>query len=489
LAAIRAPESRKVYASLLMLRWGKALPPAPAAIAAHCPRIAPNLTMKAPQTSDQDASMTGHSRAHAPETLSPSPQTTASLQDRIRQLPSGERYLYELLSLIKTGDLTVINPSGEAFQFGVPGSSMPLCLQIHNPNTYDRIFAFGSLGFCEAYMDGWWDEATNNLVELIGLLYRSNAYGKARDRFTLGLFLKVMTQRLRTVPTRIQNSRQNVQHHYDLGNEFYQHFLDPTMTYSCGYQLQESDSLEQMQLQKYELICRKLALKPGETLVDIGCGWGGMLIYAAERYGVSGTGITLSVEQAKLAQQRIDERGLGDRIKILISDYREIHGQYDKFVSIGMFEHVGKGSFATFMEKAAALLKPDGVGMLHTIVTQSTERNGAWVDKYIFPGGYAPQLHELTQELWAAKLPIAHCENLKPHYAETLKRWAENFSAHWPEIQALGDLYGDRFYRMWYLYLQSFEASFRYGGLHVYQLLFYKGKPWRLAVPLSVELS
>ncbi len=411
------------------------------------------------------------------------------LRDRLRRLPSGERYLYKLFSLIDAGDLTVINPDGESFQFGTPGSSVPLCLKIYNPETYDRIFAFGTLGFCEAYMDGWWDEANDNLVELIGLLYRSRVYVKARDRVTLGLFFKIITQRLRTVPTRIQNSRKNVQYHYDLGNEFYQRFLDPTLTYSCGYQLRETDSLEQMQLQKYELTCRKLALKPGETLVDIGCGWGGMLIYAAEKYGISGTGITLSDEQAKLARQRIAERGLSDRIQIEIIDYRELQGQYDKFVSIGMFEHVGKDNFSTFMEKAKELLKPNGIGVLHSIVTQSNERNGAWVDKYIFPGGYAPQLHELTQALWAAKLPIAHCENLKPHYAETMKRWAANFTANWDEIQALDEKFGDRFFRMWYLYLQSFEASFRYGGLHVYQLLFYNGKQWPLNIPINASLS
>lgn len=408
-----------------------------------------------------------------------------ALRQRLRQLPSGEQYLYQLFSLIEVGDLTVVNPNGEAFQFGQAGDTPALCLQIHHPGTYDRTLAFGALGFCEAYMDGWWDEAHDNLSELIGLLYRNQVYSKASDRVTFGLLFKVLTQRLRTVPTRIQNSRKNVQHHYDLGNDFYQLFLDPTLTYSCGYRLHETDSLEQMQLQKYELICQKLALQPGETLIDIGCGWGGMLIYAAERYGISGTGVTLSAKQAELAQARIEQRGLSDRIKIEIADYREIKGQYDKFVSIGMFEHVGKDSFATFMQQASNLLTPKGIGLLHTIATQSNERNGAWVNKYIFPGGYAPQLHELTQELWAAKLPIAHCENLKPHYAETMKRWSQNFTQNRAQIASLDPMYDERFLRMWYLYLQSFEASFRYGGLHIYQLLFYKGKQWQLDFPLA----
>lgn len=404
-----------------------------------------------------------------------------------QNLPSGERYLYQLFSLIESGDLSVSNPQGEEFQFGKAGSLPQLRLSIHNPKTYDRILTFGALGFCEAYMEGWIDEENDDISGLIGLFHRNGVYTKAREKVTLSLIWKVLTQRLLTIPTFIQNSRKNVQHHYDLGNDFYQQFLDPTLTYSCGYRIQETDSLEQMQLQKYELICQKLSLQPGDSLIDIGCGWGGMLIYAAEQHGVSGTGITLSEQQAKLAQACIEQRGLTDQIKILISDYREVEGQYDKFVSIGMFEHVGKNNFATFMGKAAQLLKPNGVGLLHTIGTESNERNSAWVDKYIFPGGYAPQLHELVQELLAAKLTIAHCENLKPHYAETLKHWGQNFTRNRDQIAALTSTYDERFLRMWHLYLQSFEASFRYGRMSVYQLLFYPGTQWPLDTPLAFK--
>lgn len=402
-----------------------------------------------------------------------------------KSLPSGERYLYQLLSSIEIGDLTVINPEGQKFQFGIPGSEPPLCLIIRDGRTYDRLLSFGALGFCEAYMDGWWDEENNDLHGLLALLNRNEVSTKARDRITMSLIFKILTQRLSTLPTFIQNSRNNVRYHYDLGNDFYQLMLDPTLTYSCGYRLKETDTLEQMQLQKYELICRKLALKSGESLIDIGCGWGGMLIYAAERYGVSGTGITLSREQATLAKERIAAKGLTDKIQILVTDYREIEGHYDKFVSIGMFEHVGKDNFATFMRQTAKLLKPHGTGLLHTIATESNERIGAWIDKYIFPGGYAPQLHELTKELLAVKLTVAHCENLKPHYAETLKHWGLNFTQNRDEIAKLSPKYDERFLRMWYLYLQSFEASFRYGRLQVYQLLFFKGMYWELDMPLD----
>jgi cyclopropane-fatty-acyl-phospholipid synthase len=403
----------------------------------------------------------------------------------MQNLPTGERYLYQLFSTIKVGYLKVINPQGQEFHFGNKESSPQLCLIVHNQNTYDRVLTFGAMGFCEAYMEGWWDEEESRLNDLIGLFHTNGVYTKARSIITLPLIVLVATQRLRTMPILIQNSRKNVQHHYDLGNDFYQHFLDPTLTYSCGYRLKETDSLEQMQLQKYELICRKLALKPGESLIDIGCGWGGMLIYAAEHYGVKGTGITLSVEQAKLAIERIEQKGLSDRIQIIVKDYREIEGQYDKFVSIGMFEHVGKGNFATFMQAAAKLLKPQGIGLLHTVGTNSTQRNGAWVDKYIFPGAYVPQLHEITRELMRAKLSVAHCESLKPHYAETLRHWRNNFMSNRSMIAALSPTYDERFLRMWDLYLQSFEAGFRYGGMQVYQCLFYQGKQWKLDTPLT----
>ncbi|MEM6252012.1 MAG: class I SAM-dependent methyltransferase [Cyanobacteria bacterium P01_D01_bin.156] len=402
----------------------------------------------------------------------------------MNNLPSAERYLYELFSFIENGYLKVTNPKGQVFTFGSADTQPHLHLQIHDQRTYANIITFASLGFGEAYMAGWWDEAEDRLMELISMLYRNRVYSKASQKLTVPLAFQIISQRLKTLPLLVQNSRKNVQYHYDLGNDFYQLFLDSTLTYSCGYQLHETDSLETMQRQKYETICRKLNLKPGESLVDIGCGWGGMLIYAAEHYGITGTGVTLSNEQADLAKKRIQEKGLSDQVTIKIQDYRATEGTYDKFVSIGMFEHVGKNSFATFMEKARALLKPHGVGMLHTITTESSERNGPWIDKYIFPGGYAPQLSEICRDLRDAKLTVAHCENWKPHYAETFKHWGENFIANREAIANLSPNYDERFQRMWYLYLQSFEASFRAGSMHIYQVLFYGDKEWKLSVPL-----
>jgi cyclopropane-fatty-acyl-phospholipid synthase len=336
-------------------------------------------------------------------------------------------------------------------------------------------------------MYGWWDEENGNLAELAGILLSNGVYTKARGQFSL--VLKIIFQRLLTLPNLVANSVKNVQHHYDLGNDFYRLFLDKSLTYSCGYQLQDTDTLEEMQTQKYELICKKLSLKPGDNMIDVGCGWGGMLIYAAEKYGVYGTGITLSQEQANLAIERIDKRGLADRLKIVVSDYREVEGQYDKFVSIGMFEHVGKGNFSVFMKKVSELLKPDGIGLLHTIGTVGLGGRDPWIEKYIFPGGYLPKLHDLTQEMYNANLLVAHCENLKPHYAKTLNLWSKNFRHNKEKIMALSDKYDLQFIRTWDLYLQVCEATFLNGNSQLYQILFCKRRQWQFETPLNFKID
>lgn len=403
------------------------------------------------------------------------------------ELSSQERYLYQLFSFVEEGYLTVKNPRGDEFRFGNKESYPHLSLVIKNQNTYKHIIALAAFGLCESYMEGWWDEESDNLVELIGLLFKNNLYKKASGN--LSLVLQTIAQRLLTLPIFIQNSRKNAQYHYDLGTDFYQLFLDKTLTYSCGYKIRDTDNLEEMQLQKYELICRKLALKPGEHIIDIGCGWGGMLIYAAEKYGIYGTGITLSQDQGQFAKELIEQKGLSERLNIMVSDYREIEGQYDKFVSIGMFEHVGKGNFSTFMKKTSELLKPSGVGVLQTIGTTGNVRIDPWVDKYIFPGGYLPQLHELTSAMQAVRFTVAHYENLKSHYAETLEKWAKNFVNNKDKIIALSHNFEQRFLRMWYLYLQSFETGFRYSNLQLYQLLFFKGKQWPFSTPLNFHIE
>jgi cyclopropane-fatty-acyl-phospholipid synthase len=283
--------------------------------------------------------------------------------------------------------------------------------------------------------------------------------------------LTLLIKHLQSLNT-TKGSWRNVSYHYDRGNDFYRFYLDETMTYSCAYFRNGNESLEQAQQQKYEHICRKLQLREGETLLDIGCGWGGMLIYAARHYGTKGVGYTLSREQAEYSRQLIGEKGLEKKIEIVLDDYRRITGQFDKFVSIGMFEHVGKGNIPAFMKKVKALLKPGGVGLLHTIGKERKTPSDGWTMKYIFPGGYIPVLDHIIRVMGQSDFVPVDIENLRLHYAATLDKWAQRFEANTHKIASMFD---DKFVRIWRMYLNGSAASFRNGDLRLYQILFTKG--------------
>jgi cyclopropane-fatty-acyl-phospholipid synthase len=284
-------------------------------------------------------------------------------------------------------------------------------------------------------------------------------------------------------------SQRNIQSHYDVGNDFYALFLDENMGYTCGYRLHPDDTSEQMQDQKHALVCRKLGLNPGERIADLGCGFGGMLRYAAKHYGISGVGCTLSEGQVAWATHAIEADGLQDRIRVELKDYRDMAGIFDKVVSIGMAEHAWENGYGRLMEKISSLLSPGGIGLVHTIGSSEdpSDPTDPWIRKYIFPGGRIPRLLELTGDANAAGFTIAHIENLKPHYAETLRLWREKFHYNRERILALGPSYNERFLRMWDYYLQSCEAAFRFSSLELYQMLFYKGERWTLPwlVPLD----
>lgn len=244
------------------------------------------------------------------------------------------------------------------------------------------------------------------------------------------------------------------------------------MTYSCAYFRHEDDTLEQAQQQKYEYICRKLQLKKGDTLIDVGCGWGGMLIYAAKNYGISGVGCTLSEPQVQFAKQRIDQEGLQNRITVFKQDYREINGAFDKFVSIAMFEHVGKKFIPQFMEKTRSLLKKGGIGVLHYIGKEKPSAGDPWTLKYLFPGGYIPMLDETVGAMGKAGLIPVDIEDLRRHYARTLDEWSKRFHTH---IEKIHSLFEEHFVRMWRLFLNGSSAGFRYGNSRLYQITFTNG--------------
>jgi cyclopropane-fatty-acyl-phospholipid synthase len=325
----------------------------------------------------------------------------------------------------------------------------------------------GSLGFGEEYMSGH--------IQVEGDFRQLLRFGTdaAFLNLPLGLKTKLAFQHLRqTSLNTLSRAPKHIAHHYDLGNDFYRLWLDDSMAYSCAYFRHEHDTLEEAQQQKYEHICRKLQLKTGETLVDIGCGWGGMLRYAAKHYGVRGVGCSLSKQQVEYATDLVKREGLSDKVSVVFEDYRKLEGQFDKFVSIGMFEHVGKQFIPTFMEKAKSLLKRNGIGLLHTIGEERSMPGDPWTLKYIFPGGYIPSLDEIVRTMGETGLVPTDIENLRLHYAKTVEEWCTRFEAQTKKIETMFDA---SFVRMWRMFLNGCVVNFRYGNPRLYQVLFTNG--------------
>ncbi|HVY02751.1 MAG TPA: cyclopropane-fatty-acyl-phospholipid synthase family protein [Caulobacterales bacterium] len=261
----------------------------------------------------------------------------------------------------------------------------------------------------------------------------------------------------------------NVRRHYDLDEQLYRQFLDPDLQYSCAYFRRPSMSLAEAQEAKKRHLIAKLAIEPGHRVLDMGSGWGGLALSIAESVpGVSVLGVTLSREQLRYAQRRARQAGLDDRVRFELCDYRRVEGRFDRIVSVGMFEHVGRSDHATFFHKIAALLRDEGVALIHSIARKG-RRGGSnpWLNKYIFPGGYIPSLTEIAAAIEGVDLWITDIEALRLHYAETLRCWRINFSAHRTSVNGL---YGERFCRMWEFYLASCEMAFRYGDLMVLQV-------------------
>lgn len=271
------------------------------------------------------------------------------------------------------------------------------------------------------------------------------------------------------------NQKKEVSYHYDIGNDFYQKWLDETMSYSCGYFRSENDSLYQAQVNKVDHILQKLHLKKGMSLLDIGCGWGFLLKRAAKEYGVRGTGITLSHEQYDKFRQDIQKEGLEDLLDVRLMDYQELEKSgmlFDRVVSVGMLEHVGRGNYELFMKNVHQVLKPGGLFLLHFISGQKEHSGDAWMKKYIFPGGMLPSLREMIYMLPEFDFHTLDVESLRSHYNRTLLCWLENFKKCRSEV---ADTKGEAFARMWELYLASCAASFDNGVIDIHQILMSKG--------------
>lgn len=339
--------------------------------------------------------------------------------------------------------------------------SRPWDITVHDERLYSRVLMRGSVGLGEAYMDGWWD--CPNLDQFFTRLLEGALHVKYKAPGQDLFHLVSNSVFNRQTPSR---SFEVGERHYDIGNDLYQTMLDKRMVYSCGY-WKSAQTLDEAQEDKLDLICRKLQLKPGQHVLDIGCGWGSFAKFAAEKYGVRVTGITISKEQAALAKALC--KGLP--VEIVLQDYRSLQGTYDAVVSIGMFEHVGPKNYRTFMQVAKRCLKDDGLFLLHTIGGNFSKiQTDPWIDKYIFPNGVVPSLKQVGAAL-EDLFVVEDWHNFGAYYDTTLMAWHANISKAW---DSLGTRYSARFRRMWDYYLLSCAASFRSRDNQLWQIVLSK---------------
>ncbi len=391
-----------------------------------------------------------------------------------------------LASTVKQGVLEIVHASGRIVRFGESTPGWPeVRIRFTDQEAVKRILRDQSLGAGEAYMDGQLVIEEGDIMGLVTLLRANRPFerdGKGRKSPATRLAGKAAS--LLDQVNRQARARANVSHHYDIGNDLYSLMLDREhMQYSCAYWPHEGMTLEQAQQAKLAHIAAKLRPEPGNRVLDIGCGWGGMAIYLARHFDVSVLGITLSTEQLALASERARQAGVAGRISFELVDYRDLAERgdsFDRIVSVGMFEHVGRPQFETFFQASKRLLKEEGTMLLHTIGRMgSPGSTDAFTRKYIFPGGYIPALSETVAASEKHRLIATDVENLRLHYAFTLREWYARCLAHRREIEAM---YDERFFRMWIFYLAGATAAFESGGMCNYQIQYARD---RRALPLS----
>ena len=390
-------------------------------------------------------------------------------------------------SVIRHGRLAVTLPSGKTHQIGEPHEGFPeVAITLTDNKVARDILLDPRLGAGEAYMDGRIQITQGDVMQLVQLLRANKPWERGGQLKAPSTFakLKARAKFLRSSFSEATSSKRNVAHHYDIGNDLYDLMLDPEhMQYSCAYWADGVETLSEAQEAKLAHIAAKLAINGGESVLDIGCGWGGMAIYLAQHFDVRLTGITLSEEQLALARARAEAAGVSERISFQLIDYRDLAKsgeRFDRIVSVGMFEHVGRPQFETFFRCCANLLSDDGVMLLHTIGRFGGPGvTDAFTSKYIFPGGYIPALSETLAASEKSRLIHTDIETLRLHYAKTLRAWYAKCEEHREAIIAMFD---ERFYRMWTFYLAGATAAFESGGMGNYQIQFARN---RHALPIT----
>ena len=387
------------------------------------------------------------------------------------------KLVHAQLSNIENGEI-VIREDGNEYYFGKVSDEFPLrvYLDVHHSSVWSDVAFGGSSGSGEAYIKGSW--SCNDLLGLVRIFLRNrhvlNQMDKRMTRLKAPLHksLHWLSRNTR------KGSRRNIGAHYDLGNDLFELFLDPTMMYSCAYYPSEETSLDEAAVAKLDRICQKLELKPEDHLLEIGTGWGGFAIHAAKHYGCQVTTTTISRQQYELAQQRVQEAGLEDRITLLFEDYRDLSGQYDKLVSIEMIEAIGHQYLDTYFDKCSTLLKPNGMMLLQaiTIADQRYEealREVDYIKKFIFPGGFLPSIAAMSKSVASVTdMKLFHMDDIGPHYARTLAHWRERFFDRIDQVRDSG--YSDAFIRMWEYYLCYCEGGFEERDIGTVQMLLTK---------------
>ena len=392
-----------------------------------------------------------------------------------------------LKSFIKRGELVVIDAAGKRHLFkgasaqDASGEALkPVTMKVHDASLYRTLVFNPELKMGEAYMDGGVTFEEGSTVRDFLVLFSANRYSLTDLPIQKALYGVKMLLRTVQQSNKKGQATKNVSHHYDIGNELYKLFLDKNLLYSCAYFRNEDDTLEDAQRNKLRLIASKMDLKPGQRVLDIGCGWGDMALYLAQLEDVEVLGVTLSKEQQELASKRAKDMGLDKRVRFELKDYRDVEGPFDRIVSIGMFEHVGVHHYDEFFDQVNKLLPDDGVMLLHSIGHMSPPGTASpWYRKYIFPGAYSPALSEVFEVIERKHLWCLDLEILRLHYAFTLRHWCERFEKNRAKVV---EMYDERFARMWEFYLISAEMMFRTGSQQVFHMQLSRKRD---AVPLS----
>jgi len=385
---------------------------------------------------------------------------------------SGKSFLGLLDRALTDGSIEFVI-QGESRRVGRNGNGPPdAVLRVSEPAFLDEVLVTGNLALGEAYMRGDYSIDGDDVAGFIGVLLRNRLDQELRNQMGATMLLKMAGIRL---ANRIRGRFGNIHKHFDIGNDLYEAFLDSSLAYTCGYEatVDGTSDLETLQQNKFARICKKLQLREGDRLADLGCGFGGLLMYAAEHHGITGKGLTISKKQAELANERIAKKGLGDRIRVEYASYETLTGTYDRIVSVGMMEHLTDAEYPVVVSLIARSLTPQGRGLIHYIGYNGPKSHSdPFTQKHIFPGAQWPKLSQLTHELEVNSLGILDVENLVRHYTLTLEAWLEKFRNAYPNLDQTR--YDASFKRMWEYYLGCAIAASLYAKVALYQILFTK---------------